>query len=146
MNPEYYMILAMGLGGILFSLGGTGFKWARRYVLPFLLTGAVAIARGSDFMWWQYVGSFACLCGAFHLPYGERTPYPVKLLVGLTFSMPVMFFGFNWWILIVPVVWLAMFLLSNWRKTEKIFVWKIVEFITGVLIGCAYSIVIGGVA
>ena len=39
MNTEWLMIACMGGGGILFAVGGTGFKWARRFVLPVLLAG-----------------------------------------------------------------------------------------------------------
>jgi len=37
-SNEILMIACMGTGGILFAIGGTGYKWARRYVMPILLT------------------------------------------------------------------------------------------------------------
>ena len=34
---EMIYIVMMGLSVMLFALGGTGFKWARRFLLPGLL-------------------------------------------------------------------------------------------------------------
>ena len=132
MNPEYLMIIAMGGGGILGALGGTGFKYLRRFVLPVLL-GTVAILAGC--IWWKALLMTLGFVGAFSLPYGERTPYWLKFIVGCAFVLPTAILGFSAWQIITPIAFIAMFALSNWKPTAKIFFWKVVEFIVFALVG-----------
>lgn len=132
MNPEYLMIASMGLGGILFAIGGTGWKPARRFVLPIVL-GIIALFSGV--IWWKCLVMAIGMVGAFCLPYGERTPYWGKFLVGCAFILPTTMLGFSWWQIITPICFIIMFWLSNWKYTAKIFFWKAVEFITGSLVG-----------
>jgi len=126
------MIASMGLGGILFAIGGTGFKPARRYILPFCL-GVITILSGV--IWWKCLVVLFGTMAAFHLPYGSKTPYWVKFLVGCTFILPTIVLGFTLWQIITPVAFILMFRLSNWKFFSGEFVWKIVEFLTGTLIG-----------
>ena len=132
MNPEYLMIIAMGGGGILGALGGTGFKYLRRFVLPILL-GVVAILAGC--IWWKCLIMAVGMVGAFSLPYGEKTPYWLKFIVGCAFVLPTAILGFSAWQIITPVAFIIMFFLSNWKPTAKIFFWKAVEFLTFGLVG-----------
>ena len=132
MNREILMILSMGLGGILFALGGTGFKPARRFILP-LAFGAIALVSG--FPWLSCLILCFGLMIAFCLPYGSKTPYWLKFLVGCSFVLPTLVLGFTIWQIITPVAFIIMFKLSNWKPTANEFVWKIVEFLTGTLIG-----------
>lgn len=88
--------------------------------------------------WWRFLGLMLTWIAAFCLPYGERTPYPVKALVGCTYAAPLLFIGFNPWMVVVPVVFITLFILSNTKGFfASAFVWKIVEFSTGVIIGIA---------
>ena len=132
MNKEYLMIAAMGLGGILGAIGGTGFKPARRFILPFCL-GVIALLGGA--IWWKAIVLWLGLMIAFCLPYGSKTPYWLKCLVAITFILPTIALGFTIWQIITPVAFILMFLLSNWKLTANEFVWKIVEFITFALVG-----------
>jgi hypothetical protein len=75
------------------------------------------------------------LIGAFCLPYGEKTPYWGKFLVGCAFVLPTAILGFSWWQVITPAAFIGMFKLSNTNWAENMFFWKAVEFITGSLIG-----------
>lgn len=129
---EWYMIGCMGGGGILFAVGGTGPKWIRRFVLPVLL-GLLALLAGID--WWRCLGMVAGLIVAFHLGYGEKHPYWFKFLVGITFVLPTLFLGFNVWQIITPLTFVGMFKLSNIKFWSRMFPWKVVEFLTGALIG-----------
>ena len=126
------MIVSMGLSGILFAIGGTGWKPARRFILPIIL-GAIALISGV--IWYKAVIMAVGLIIAFCLPYGERTPYWGKFLVGCAFVAPTAILGFSWWQIITPICFIVMFKLSNTKGTSNIFFWKAVEFITGSLIG-----------
>ena len=125
---EWLMILCMGFGGTLFAIGGTGFKWARRFLLPVLLGGVALI---SGFPWYLVAGYVLTQIVTLCLPYGERTPYPVKALVFVSYVLPSFFLGFTYWQIITPIVCFGCFCLSNWKPTAQTFVWKICEFIMG---------------
>lgn len=133
---EWMMILEMALGGTLFAIGGTGFKWARRFVLPVALG---LIAFFSDIEWWRDLGMTIGLIVAFHLPYGERTPYWGKAITAMCFTLPTLFFGFSLWQIFTPLAFLSMFWLSNNRYFSRLFPWKCVEFLTGTLVGVTVS-------
>jgi hypothetical protein len=136
MNPELIYITLMALGGSLFALGGTG-GWSyvskswRRYGLPLAFTGLL-ILLGVGY--WRVLGSMSLLSAALHLGYGIRKPYWYKTLVGLSYVLPSLFFGFTWWTFLTPIGFIVLFALSNWRYTQRDFVWKVVEFMTGAFI------------
>lgn len=136
MNKEWLMIVAMGSGGILGAIGGTGFKPARRFILPTVLA---ALALLAGVIWWKCLILCLGLMIAFCLPYGSRTPYWGKFLVGCTFILPTAALGFSWWQVFTPVIFILMFILSNWKPTASIFFWKAVEFITFALVGVTVS-------
>lgn len=141
MNIEMIYILILSLGGTLFALGGTeistnikGQKWIRRFMLP-CLWGAILFFFG-HFDLWRVLVFTAGTSIAFHLPYGSKHSYPVKAFTAVFFVLPsVVFMTFSLWQVIVPIGFLLMFWLSNLPATSNYFVWKIVEFMTGVLIG-----------
>ena len=134
---EMIMIVVMGLGGVLFALGGTGYKWARRFVLPFAI-GLILSLTGTEL--WRAVVVWVGLTGAFCLPYGSKTPYWLKFLVGTTFILPSLALGFTVWQIITPVAFIVMFKLSNTFKWAKDFTWKVCEFVTGTLIAVTYVV------
>lgn len=132
MNKEWLMISAMGLGGILGAVGGTGFKPARRFILPVCL-GVIALLGGA--IWWKAIVLCLGLMVAFCLPYGSKTPLWLKCIVACTFTLPTLILGYTIWQIITPVAFIGMFLLSNWKFSANEFAWKIVEFITFALVG-----------
>ncbi len=129
---EWLMILAMGAGGILGAIGGTGFKWVRRYILPLTL-GLVAWKAG--FKRWKCLVLALGLTVAFCLPYGERTGWAMKAVVACCYSLPTLVLGLSVWQIITPVVFMLLFWLSNTPATEVMFPWKICEFIIFSLVG-----------
>ena len=133
---EYLQIACMAAGGILGAIGGTGFKPARRYILPFVL-GGLAFWAGMD--WWRCLILWAGLTGAFCLGYGEQKSYLIKFLVGCAYVVPTLALGFTLWQIITPLVFISMFGLSNWGKTSSSFKWKIVEFLTFTLVGATVA-------
>ena len=136
MNKELLAIFAMASGGLLFSLGGYKWKWARRFVLPVALA-LCAFFGGND--WWRCLGMMLGMIAAFHLGYGEGKGWLWRAFVGVCFVAPTLFLGFTFWQIITPVLWLAMFWLSNNKVFSFLFKWKVVEFSTGVLIGITVS-------
>lgn len=137
---EWVFILMMTSSVALFSIGGTGFKWARRFVLPAVLSGCLMWLGVS---WWQSLLAGGGLIVAFVLPYGSVSvpSYLFKFLVGCTYGLPSLIIGYSIWVFIVPVMFTLVFWLSNWKYTAKAFTWKICEAFFGFLVACS---LIGG--
>jgi hypothetical protein len=132
MDKELLMIAAMSISGCLFAIGGTGFKWARRYLLPVCL-GILAIIGGNP---WHYALAMTlCLIGSLSLHYGERTNFALKTIVFMAIFGSTAWLGFSYWQIIGVVTALILFKLSNIKWTQNIVFWKAWEFITGSLIG-----------
>jgi len=141
MNIEVWYIIVMSLSGALGALGGTqisdeikGQKWIRRFMLPILL-GLFCFFVG-HFDWWRCLILTGGLIGAFCLPYGSRTPYWLKTLVGMTYMLPTIALGhFSIWQIVSPVIFIGLFKLSNIKWFSNFVVWKIWEFVIFALIG-----------
>lgn len=123
---EWLMIAAMGASGILGAIGGTGFKWARRYILPISL-GIIAWKAG--FKLWRCILLAVGLSVAFCLPYGESTVWAIKVAVAASYALPTLILGVSAWQLITPAMFLLLFWLSNTPATAAMFPWKICEFL-----------------
>lgn len=138
MSPEIAIIMAVGvsplfaLGGTDLTVGGTGYKWLRREVLP-LLWGLLALITG--FEWWRCLAMAVCFDGVFRLPYGDRTPKWLKLFVFLAYPLPTLWLGFNSWQLIAGALCFMFWALSNWKPTARIFEWVISCLLIGVFLG-----------
>ena len=76
---------------------------------------------------------------AFVLPYGDSVPcYGLKFLVGCTYALPSLAVGFSWpWLVAVPVGFISLFALSNWKPTAEAFTWKIAEAGFGFLVAAS---------
>ena len=136
MNKELLQILMMTSGAFLFALGGLHNKFWRRFVLPAIFCVLLGLYNGQ---WIKDSVAMALLCIFFHLPYGERTPYWGKALVGLSWLIPsiIVLGRFSLWQPLIPIIWIIMFRLSNWKYTEKDFTWKVVEVTIGLLIAAS---------
>ena len=141
MDKEMLMILAMACGGTLFAIGGTGFKWARRYILPLVL-GILTKIGGKS--WHKCLAFMASLMVALHLPYGEKTPYIVKFLVFSAMFGSTCFLGWSWWQAMGILATFILFKISNTRWGQNIVFHKAWEFITGSLIGITIASLITG--
>jgi len=150
---ELVYILMMMFGGGLFALGGWGVNppvwWQtkawRRFALPIIYMLLMWwMTYYKPIQPWQFIGSGLVMVGVLHLGYGEKHPWIVpwkdgkfkysKLMVGFSYVLPALFYGWTWWLLITPVVFMVLFALSNWGKTCQDFVWKVCEFLIGVFI------------
>jgi hypothetical protein len=132
MNKEFLMIASMAVGGLGFSIGGTGPKWVRRYVMPLLL-GVICFFAG--LVWWRCLGMALSLSPVLHLGYGEKISYWRKALIFASYSLTTLWLGLSVWQILLPCLALLLFLLSNQKWSSSTFVWKICEFIIGSLIG-----------
>ena len=140
MNIEILGLITIITSGVLFRLGGMGFppfkKGWRRFILPIFL-GIIGIMASQH--------KIELLCAvigsgvAFSLPYGSKTPYWLKCIVAVTFTLPVLFLGFTIWIIIVPILFITLFILSNWKKTQGEFGHAITEILTGIGIGITWA-------
>ena len=81
-EPAIMVLLVSGVACWL--LGGYRWKWVRRFALPIIVTGTLATAIPLFFA--ALVGLTTCVVNV--LPYGERTPWPVKLLVFASYGLP----------------------------------------------------------
>lgn len=144
-TQEVISIVMMGLGTVLWPLGGFRWKGFRRYVLPIAILGCLC-AYGVTFI--QSLIAALLLCAATHLSYGDSTPWFIprvidgkfrgsKLLTALSYSLPSLVIGPTWWQFITPLIFLVTFLLSNLYATSKDFPWKVVEGLTGLTIMCS---------
>ncbi len=132
-NAEIVYIVLPAISWVLFALGGFGPKWVRRYVLPAII-GAFCLLQGAG-----WVKSIIVTVGyvvAFCLPYGDSMPqYWKKFLIGCTYALPSLILGFTLWQILIPINFIALFALSNFKITERFMPWKIWEGCVGGIIG-----------
>lgn len=130
----FILILVAGVG--LFAAGGTGPKWARRFILPAVWALCLMWLGVS---WWQSLIAGGLAVFAFVLPYGSKSvpSYVFKFLVGCTYSLPSLAIGYSPWVYIVPVMFTLVFFLSNWKPTAHAFTWKICEAFFGFLVSAS---------
>ena len=133
------MIAAVGLGAILFAAGGTdipgigGQKWLRRFLLSFIWGVLCLLAK---IIWWKCLIIWLGYTVVFHFGYGEKYPWWAKFLVGCSYSLPLLVYGLSPWLLICPVTFIILFVMSNLKATAKYFPWKICEGAIGFTLAC----------
>ena len=128
MNKEWLIIIVPALSWILFAIGGTGFKWVRRYILPLLL-GITVLISGIPLL--QAAGGAIALSLALHLPYGDKVPLWGKFGVILTYPLATLFWGFSPVQVIYPFVMFGLF----WLSLKGKITWKICEGAFGLGLG-----------
>lgn len=132
MSAEYALIILPPLCWVLFALGGTGFKWLRRFVLPGVL-GLAGFIYGKEILACLSVLALSCL--VLCLSYGEGKSWLYRAVIAVSYSAVLLPYGFTAWNIIFPIVFFGLFWLSNQKWAEKIVVWKIVEGTAGLLMG-----------
>jgi len=136
---EYLMILIFVLSSGLWALGGTKGKFWRRYVLPVAL-GTIALIGGISF---SKIIIFIPLLTLFaSLGYGDGKSYWYRTLIGCLYSLSTLPLGLTIWQLVLPVVFISTFALSNYSKTKNEFPWKICELLTGGFLGLIVAVLI----
>ena len=125
------MIVILTASPLLWMVGGTWWKPARRMLLPLLLIGLLL----GVVPWWQAVGAGGTLAVATTLPYGDHTWWRGRWFVFQSYGLPVMWLdwrmGVVWAFLMAGVVTFLMLLSYRFNR----FTWKIWEALVGLLVG-----------
>lgn len=126
---------------LLYSLGGMFWKPLRRFGIPLLYLGVALVAQTININ-----VSLMCLalCAALHLGYGDHSNWFMRIVYAIAITAPSLIVGFNFWAIILPIVFLGTYYLSNQPKWANVFNWRICEFLTGAFMGILYSQVLGG--
>ena len=136
---EWLMIVAVLWSVGLFAAGGTdlngrGHKWLRRFLMPIGL-GALALIYAP---WWACLGYTLTLCVFLHMGYGSRAGWLYRAFIFTGYGVSALWFGWTWWAVATPVLCSLAFLLSNMKKSEGMFAWKIVEMLFAFLIAVTF--------
>lgn len=119
---EPIVFLLLGIAPILWMAGGTWWKGFRRIVWPII---AASILTLSGLEWWRGIILCSSLFVVCSLPYGDRTPIPVKIFVFFLIGVPALAISFKAWPAIIGagIITSIGFLLTNrWPPfTHKIF-------------------------
>ena len=123
------MIVLMTSGPLLWMIGGTYWKGARRFVWP-VLAGLMLFGSAS---WWEALLVVAVLVGANCAPYGDRTPWWLKVIVFAGLGAHVI-----WLDTIFGIFWalgtgISLSLLMLLSRTYSRVTWKIWEGFSGFL-------------
>lgn len=125
---EWVYVILVPLSAMLFAIGGTGYKWVRRFVLPFIYSITALICGAAI---WQVVSLGLLTCLAYCLPYGDSVDWTARALVLMAYPISTMVLGITWWQPIAAIMLIALFAASRagWLT------WKIWELIAGFLMG-----------
>lgn len=133
-KPEWKIIGIVLLSSLLFAWGGTGFKAARRFIMPLILVAGGAYLGLSPI---RCLIALPLIIGANCLGYGENTAFLLKCLTSLSFGLCLLPMAHkrNFFLaLIVP----AVFGLNYWLSYNYGFwTWKLTELATGFAFGFA---------
>lgn len=94
---EAWIIAFVLAGAGLWALGGTGLKWARRIAWP--IVALLFVSSSSGIFLGGLVGAVLALTCSF--PYGDRTPWPLKVGVFLLLPAPALALNPGAWIAVV---------------------------------------------
>ena len=128
---EFWIIVSCA---VLWRLGGWKWKGFRRYGIPIsllffgLMVGTPRVAL-----------SYACLmsCLIYHFGYGEEHKDWERIVIAIGYGAATLPLGFTIWQMIVPIVWLSLWWLSNSRLRNS-FGWGLVEILFGTVLGCMW--------
>ena len=127
MDKELAYIILLPVSSFLFMLGGWRWKGWRRFVLPICLLSvcllySVPLAQAL---------AVAILCMIVtSLPYGENSTWTMRIITAISFGMIGLPLGFDFLMIIPPVVFLTGWLFSNKYGLQH----KIVEGLSGIAI------------
>ena len=93
-------------------------------------------------IWWKAFIMACLMIGAFSLGYGSSLPYWRKALTFISYSLTTLILGFTAWQIVMPVLCLLVFWLSNWKPTARMFTWRVAEWIYGSVLGITVAVLI----
>jgi hypothetical protein len=131
---ELILKLFPSLTSALFAIGGTGYKFVRRFILPLSVT-ILLLSGNTNTLMSVLVGLL--LIGSMHLPYGDslKELQWVRYIVFGTFFLPFALMGWTVWILVSWLITCILFIISNSKWGEKLVPHWIWEPIVGFLVG-----------
>jgi fatty acid desaturase len=148
LNPELWMVVLPALGWFLFALGGTeisttikGQKWIRRFIFPLILGLCILLA---GFAWWKALACALIACIALHQGYGSKASWTKRVLIFTSYGLVSLPLGISFWNGYTIVVAIVCFILSNWKPTSNIYVWKFCEGFMGLSIGMQVAFLLSG--
>ena len=109
---EWIIIALLGIGPILWMIGGTGYKWARRIVYP-IAAAILAVLFGARILNAAVMGLL--LAAVLTLPYGDRTSWPVRIIVFTSYAIPSWAIHFLWWMPLLTGAVLTLVMLASRR-------------------------------
>ena len=136
---ETNILITIVLTILLYSVGGMFWKPLRRYGIPLLYT-VISTMNGTYNL--QVFLATLVLCGTLHLGYGSNSNWFMKVIYALAISLPALIIKFNFWMIILPIVFLGTFYLSNKPKWQYVFNWRICEALSSVFLGILWSQII----
>ena len=126
MSDEWLWVLIPPLGWMLWAIGGTGWKPARRVMYPLLLSVAL-LSYGT--VWWRCGGLGLATSAVAHLGYGSSKPVWWRWGVGLLLGLSLVPLG------VQPLLMLftsSVFLITYWLSLRfNSLTWKLAEGMTG---------------
>lgn len=126
--PEWASITLLALGPLLWMIGGTWWKPARRFVWP-AVAGGLLVATGSG--WWA-LATTAGLVGVNCLPYGDKTSWGQRAATFTGYALPGLFVGGLWWVT-VPLACIGLTLYMLLSRRVNAVTWKTWEALAGLL-------------
>ena len=118
---EWIGMALLGLGPILWMIGGSGPKWVRRIAYP-IVVAFLAVLLGIGIL--RSVLAGFLLAVVLTLPYGDKSSWPVRVTVFASYGIPSWAIHFLWWMPILTGITITLIALAS-RKfnfvTHKIF-------------------------
>lgn len=127
---EWTIILLLTSGVALWCIGGKTWKGYRRYVWPVVaaicsVSSGVSLVRG--------VLLALGLVGVNSLPYGNRTPWAVRVLVFAALPLPALILAPQIAVVVIPLTTGFLGLMMWLSKKFNFVTWKIFEGLAGLL-------------
>ncbi len=146
MNRELYMCFLPAISFALFALGGTqitidnsirGWKGWRRIILPMCYAVALFLA---GIAWWMAVCIGLQAWAVFSLPYGDKTPYWLKAIIGCAYGLIGFPLPLSFWNLVTAISFISLWILANkFMLTAKWFAWSLCQGLFGLFVGIQLS-------
>ncbi len=125
-EPTIMLLVVSGTG--LWMLGGYRWTGWRRFVWPAVAAGLLA---AGGILWVKALVIGGLLAGANALPYGDRTPWGLRVLVFASYALPSWLVAVVWWMPLVTALPLTGLMVASRRS--PLVTWKLWEGAAGFL-------------
>ena len=132
---EWNYIIIAPVCSILFAIGGTGYKWVRRFMMPLFIAFLGAVGGRHEVL---MLGVGVGIGFTMHLGYGNSVNWAIRCLVITSYFIPMLLLGFSWCLVVFPPILIVLF----WMSRKGWVTWKVWELTAGFLIGIAIGSVL----